>query len=97
MNSIEESNNDRSRGNNRLIKEMHEIHHENNSLSGYNRSSRSVAPKLSSQTVNNLAKKILSQNSSIVSATSTNIAASSSSAVSSASSIASGLTKLSFN
>lgn len=69
-----------------------------NSLSNNSSGSTSLLaspkPKLSSQTVNNLAKKIINQNSSILPVGS--IAASSSLAVSSASSLTTSLAKLNF-
>lgn len=71
----------------KMVKPLKERHAQNINFSH-------THPKVSSQTVNNLAKKILSQNNSIVSASS--IAASSSSAVASASSLTSSLTKLNF-
>lgn len=52
-------------------------------------------PKISSQTVNNLARKIASQNNGIL--TTGSIAASSSSAIASAASLTSSLNKLNFN
>lgn len=69
---------------------------ENINNSGYNSptNSKNVKAKISAQTVNNLAKKIISHNNSILPVGS--IAASSSSAVSSASSLATSLTKLNF-